>query len=152
MPSFVGLESGGHRAASHRRSRPRRGGREPSQDRGRSLQGTGSHEPEEDRGAEARGDKPKAGDDYAFTDEVPEVRADYEQDHESDDDRGDRRVPKVQEGERDNREEGGEQRGDPMDQGAEDRRKLERLLVVLADPREPRPFDLTALVLPRDAP
>src|SRR6266571_4037927 len=108
---------------------------------GHASDGTGSHEPEEDRGAEARSDKPKAGDDHAFADEVPEIRADHEQEHERDDDRGDRRVSKVEEGERDDREEGGQQRGDPVDQRAQDRRELERLLVFLAEPREHRPLD-----------
>src|SRR5207247_6184157 len=102
---------------------------------------TGSHEPEEDRVAEARGDEAKAGDDHAFADEVPEVRADHEKEHEGDDDRGDRRVPKVGGGKRDDREESGQQRGDPVDQRAQDRRELERLLVFLAEPREHRTLD-----------
>src|SRR3989442_5660109 len=89
---------------------------------GRASDGTGSHEPEEDRGPEARSDEAKAGDDHAFADETPEIRADHEQDHEGDDDRGDRRVSKVEEGERDTWEESRQEGGDSLDQRTKDRR------------------------------
>src|SRR3989449_2753540 len=73
----------------------------PEREMLRASDGAGSHEPEEDRGPEAGGHKAKPGDDHAFADEVPEIRADHEQEHERDDDRGDRRVSKVKECERD---------------------------------------------------
>src|SRR2546422_2068245 len=100
--------------------------------------GAGSHEPEEDRGPEACGHKAKPGDDHSFADEVPEIRADHEQEHERDDDRGDRRVSKVKECEWDDWKQGGQEWRNAVDERAEDRGELEGLLAFLAESLEDR--------------
>src|SRR5207245_399417 len=113
----------------------------PSREMLRVSDGAGPHEPEEDRGAEACGYKAKASDDHAFADEVPQVRADHEQEHERDDDRGDRRLSKVKERERDDGKERRQEWSDAVDERTEDRGELERVLVFLAESREHRSLD-----------
>src|SRR2546428_6476870 len=100
--------------------------------------GAGSHEPEEDRGPEACGHKAKPGDDHAFADEVPEIRADHEQEHECDDDCSNRRISKVKECERDDWKERRQEGGDAVDERAQNRGELESLLMFLTESREHR--------------
>src|SRR3989449_6842730 len=113
----------------------------PAREMLRASDGAGSHEPEEDRGPEAGGHKAKPGDDHAFADEVPEIRADHEQEHERDEDRGDRRVSKFKECEWDDWKERGQEWRNAVDERAEDRGELEGLLVFLAESSEHRSLD-----------
>src|SRR3989454_2924009 len=123
----------------------------PAREMLRASDGAGSHEPEEDRSPEAGGHKAKPGDDHAFADEVPQVRADHEQEHECDDDCSNRRISKVKECERDDWKERRQEWGDAVDERAQNRGELEGLLVFLTESREHRSLDGADVELLLDA-
>src|SRR5207244_2756306 len=72
---------------------------------------------------------------------IPQVEAEEERNHQGDRDRDDGGGPRFEENERNDRQESGDQRRDPVDESAQDRRELERLPMFLAQPCQHGPFD-----------